>query len=92
VPDRSNFYISDRVSQRLLWCCAPVDTGLRQKAYRFVPNNPHVSAVISHMANEKQVREDLRVARAHGQFSLTSGPSVVRLSERTFSRYQLRPT
>jgi len=36
---------------------------LHQKAYRFVLNNPHVSAVISQMENEKQVRENLPVVR-----------------------------
>ena len=66
--------------------------GLHQKAYGFVLNNPHVSAVISQMADEKQVRENLPVARAQERFSVTSGLSVARLSERTSSRYQLRPT
>jgi hypothetical protein len=34
-------------------------------------NNPHVSGVISQMADEKQVRENLPVARAQGHLPYT---------------------
>ena len=61
-PDRSTTPVPERAA--LLNQTIPGDMGLHQKAYRFVLNNPHVSAVISQMADEKQVRENLPVARA----------------------------
>ena len=61
-PDRSSTPVPERA--QLLEQTIPVDMNLHQKAYRFVLNNPHVSAVISQMENEKQVRENLPVARA----------------------------
>jgi predicted aldo/keto reductase-like oxidoreductase len=61
-PDRSTTPVPERAA--LLEQTIPGDMGLHQKAYRFVLNNPHVSAVISQMENEKQVRENLPVARA----------------------------
>ena len=60
-PDRSTTPVPERAA--LLNQTIPGDLGLHQKAYRFVLNNPHVSAVISQMADEKQVRENLPVAR-----------------------------
>ena len=61
-PERSTTPVPERAA--LLNQTIPGDMGLHQKAYRFVLNNPHVSAVISQMADEKQVRENLPVARA----------------------------
>jgi len=61
-PDRSTTPVPERAA--LLEQTIPGDLGLHQKAYRFVLNNPHIAAVISQMENEKQVRENLPVARA----------------------------
>jgi aryl-alcohol dehydrogenase-like predicted oxidoreductase len=61
-PDRSTTPVPERAA--LLEQTIPGDMNLHQKAYRFVLNNPHVSAVISQMENEKQVRDNLPVARA----------------------------
>ncbi len=61
-PDRSSTPVPERA--QLLEQTIPGDMNLHQKAYRFVLNNPHVSAVISQMENEKQVRENLPVVRA----------------------------
>ena len=61
-PDRSTKPVPERAA--LLDQTIPGDMGLHQKAYRFVLNNPHVSAVISNMVDEKQVRENLPMARA----------------------------
>ena len=61
-PDRSTTPVPERA--QLLEQTIPGDMNLHQKAYRFVLNNPHVSAVISQMENEKQVRENLPVVRA----------------------------
>jgi len=61
-PDRSTTPVPERAA--LLEQTIPGDMNLHQKAYRFVLNNPHVSAVISQMENEKQVRENLPVVRA----------------------------
>jgi len=60
-PDRSTVPVPERAA--LLNQTISGNMGLHQKAYRFVLNNPHVSAVISQMADEKQVRENLPVAR-----------------------------
>jgi aryl-alcohol dehydrogenase-like predicted oxidoreductase len=61
-PDRSSTPVPERAA--LLEQTIPGDMNLHQKAYRFVLNNPHVSAVISQMENEKQVRENVPVVRA----------------------------
>jgi aryl-alcohol dehydrogenase-like predicted oxidoreductase len=61
-PDRSTTPVPERAA--LLEKTIPGDMNLHQKAYRFVLNNPHVSAVISQMENEKQVRENLPVVKA----------------------------
>ena len=61
-PDRSTTPVPERAA--LLEQTIPGDMNLHQKAYRFVLNNPHVSAAISQMENEKQVRENLPVVRA----------------------------
>lgn len=61
-PDRSATPVPERA--QLLEQTIPGDMNLHQKAYRFVLNNPHVSAVISQLENEKQVRENLPVVRA----------------------------
>ena len=61
-PDRSTTPVPERAA--LLEQTVPGDMNLHQKAYRFVLNNPHVSAVISQMENEKQVRENLPVVKA----------------------------
>jgi len=61
-PDRSTTPVPERAA--LLNQTIPGEMNLHQKAYRFVLNNPHVSAVISQMENEQQVRENLPVARA----------------------------
>jgi len=61
-PDRSTTPVPERAA--LLEQTIPGDLNLHQKAYRFVLNNPHVSAVISQMENEQQVRENLPVVRA----------------------------
>jgi predicted aldo/keto reductase-like oxidoreductase len=42
----------------------PGDMPLHLKAYRYVLNNPHISAVISGMYDERMVRENLPLARA----------------------------
>jgi len=60
-PDRSTTPVPERAA--LLEQTIPGDMNLHQKAYRFVLNNPHVSAVISQMENEKQVRENVPVVR-----------------------------
>jgi len=60
-PDRSNSPIPERAA--LLDQSVPGELNLHQKAYRFVLNNPHVSAVISNMVNEQQMRENLAVVR-----------------------------
>ena len=61
-PDRSTTPVPERAA--LLEQTISGDLNLHQKAYRFVLNNPHISAVISQMENEQQVRENLPVVRA----------------------------
>ncbi len=61
-PDRSPKPIPERAA--LLDQTVPGEMGLHQKAYRLALSNPHISAVISNMVDEKQVRENLPVARA----------------------------
>jgi aryl-alcohol dehydrogenase-like predicted oxidoreductase len=60
-PDRSTKTVPERAA--LLNQSVPGDLNLHQKAYRFVLNNPHVSAVISNMVDEQQMRENLAVVR-----------------------------
>ena len=60
-PDRSTKPFPERAA--LLDQSVPGELNLHQKAYRFVLNNPHVSAVISNMANEQQMQENLAVVR-----------------------------
>jgi len=60
-PDRSTTPVPERAA--LLNQTIPGDLSLHQKAYRFALNNPHLSAVISNMVDEKQVKENLAVAR-----------------------------
>jgi aryl-alcohol dehydrogenase-like predicted oxidoreductase len=59
-PDRSPEPLPERAG--LLNNLVPGNAGLHQKAYRNSLNNPNISAVISNMVNEKQVRENLPVA------------------------------
>jgi predicted aldo/keto reductase-like oxidoreductase len=61
-PDRSTAPVPERAA--LLNQTVPGDLNIHQKAYRFALNNPHLSAVVSNMVNEQQVRENLAVARA----------------------------
>jgi predicted aldo/keto reductase-like oxidoreductase len=61
-PDRSTKTVPERAA--LLEQSVPGELNLHQKAYRFVLNSPHVSAVISNMVDEKQVNENLQVAMA----------------------------
>ncbi|HEV2491461.1 MAG TPA: aldo/keto reductase [Terriglobia bacterium] len=58
-PDRSTQPVPERAA--LLHQTIPGDLGLHQKAYRLALNNPRLSAVISNMVDEKQVRENLPV-------------------------------
>ena len=61
-PDRSTKPVPERAA--LLNQTIAGDLNLYQKAYRFALNNPHLSAVISNMVNEQQVKENLAVVRA----------------------------
>lgn len=61
-PDRSPKPVPERAA--LLDQTVPGDLGLHQKAYRLALSNVHLSAVISNMVDEKQVKENLPVARA----------------------------
>ncbi len=60
-PDRSTKRVPERAA--LLDRLVPGEWNLHQKAYRFVLNNPHVSAVISNMVDEQQVKENLAAVR-----------------------------
>ncbi len=60
-PDRSATAIPERAA--LLDQTVPGDLNLHQKAYRFALSNPHLSAAISNMVDEKQVKENLPVVR-----------------------------
>ncbi|PYV23740.1 MAG: hypothetical protein DMG24_13250, partial [Acidobacteria bacterium] len=42
----------------------PGELNLHQKAYKLALSNPHLSAAISNMVDEKQVRENLAVVRS----------------------------
>ena len=55
MPERAN----------LLNSLVPGEMALPVKAYRFMLNNPNLSAVISCMWNDQMVRENLAVVR-HG--------------------------
>jgi len=61
-PDRSTTPVPERAA--LLHQSVPGDLNLHQKAYRLALNNPHLSAAISNMANEQQMKENLAVVRA----------------------------
>lgn len=58
-PDRSKSPFAERLA--LLNQMVPGESGPHQKAYRFGLSNPNLSAVISNMVDEKQVRENLAV-------------------------------
>lgn len=60
-PDRSTKPVPERAA--LLNQTVPGEMGLHQKAYKLALSNPHLSAVISNMVDEKQVKENLPVAR-----------------------------
>ncbi len=60
-PDRSPKPIPERAA--LLNQTVPGEMGLHQKAYRLALSNPHLSAAISNMANEQQMKENLAVVR-----------------------------
>jgi aryl-alcohol dehydrogenase-like predicted oxidoreductase len=60
-PDRSPQPVPERAA--LLDNTVPGNLGLHQKAYRLALNNPHLSAVISNMVDERQVQQNLPVAR-----------------------------
>jgi aryl-alcohol dehydrogenase-like predicted oxidoreductase len=61
-PDRSDTPVPERAA--LLHQSVPGDLNLHQKAYRFALNNPHLSAAISNMVNQQQMKENLTVVRA----------------------------
>ena len=61
-PDRSTKPVPERAA--LLDQSVPGELNLHQKAYRFVLNNPHVSAVISNMVDEQEMRQNLAVVRS----------------------------
>ena len=58
-PDRSTRPYPERLA--LLEQMVPGELGPHQKAYRFGLANPNLSAVVSNMADEKQVAENLAV-------------------------------
>ncbi|PYV18117.1 MAG: hypothetical protein DMG21_06075 [Acidobacteria bacterium] len=58
--DRSPVPYPERAA--LLSKLVPGEMGLHQKAYAYSLRNPNISAVISNMVDEKQVRENLPVA------------------------------
>ncbi len=60
-PDRSTKPYPERVA--LLEKLVPGEDGIHQKAYRWALSNSNLSAIISNMVDEKQVRENLAVAR-----------------------------
>ena len=60
-PDRSPEPIPERSA--LLDRTVPGELNLHQKAYRLALLNPHLSAAISNMMDEKQMRENLAVVR-----------------------------
>ena len=60
--DRSAKPIPERAALLNQWI--PGDMELHAKAYRFALNNSHISAVISNMVNDQQVKENLPVVHA----------------------------
>lgn len=60
-PDRSTKPVPERAA--LLHQLVPGDFGLHQKAYKWALSNPHLSAAISNMVDERQVKENLAVVR-----------------------------
>ncbi len=58
-PDRSKSPFPERVA--LLHQMIPGELTTHQKAYRFGLSNPNLSAVVSNMVDEKQVKENLAV-------------------------------
>ncbi len=60
-PERSTTPIPERAA--LLNQLIPGELSLHQKAYRFALSNPHLSAVISNMVDEKMVKENLSLVR-----------------------------
>ncbi len=61
-PDRSTTPVPERAA--LLHQSVPGDLNLHQKAYRLALNNSNLSAAISNMANEQQMKENLAVVRS----------------------------
>jgi len=61
MPDRSPKPIPERAA--LLDQTVPGEMGLHQKAYKLALSNPHISAVISNMVDEQQVKANLPVVR-----------------------------
>jgi L-galactose dehydrogenase len=61
-PDRSTTRRAERVA--VLDRLVPGDESVYQKAYRFGLSSPNIAAVISNMANERHVSENLAVVTA----------------------------
>ena len=61
-PDRSTSPFPERLA--LLNKVVPGEFGPHQKAYKFGLANPNLSAVVSNMVDEKQVKENLSVVRS----------------------------
>ena len=61
-PDRSPEPFPERAA--FLNQTVPGELNLHQKAYKLALSNPHLSAAISNMVDEKQVRENLAVVRS----------------------------
>jgi aryl-alcohol dehydrogenase-like predicted oxidoreductase len=61
-PDRSTRPVPEKAA--LLDQSVAGDWNLHQKAYVWALSNPHLSAAISNMVDERQVRENLAVVRA----------------------------
>jgi aryl-alcohol dehydrogenase-like predicted oxidoreductase len=60
-PDRSTTPVPERAA--LLHQLVPGDLNLHQKAYKWALSNPHLSAAISNMVDEKQMNDNLAVVR-----------------------------
>jgi len=60
-PDRSTTPVPERAA--LLHQLVPGNLNLHQKAYKWALSNPHLSAAISNMVDEKQMKDNLAVAR-----------------------------
>jgi aryl-alcohol dehydrogenase-like predicted oxidoreductase len=61
-PDRSTTPVPERAA--LLHQSVQGGLNLHQKAYRLALSNPHLSAAISNMVNEQQMKENLAVVRS----------------------------